>query len=269
MLALAGAKQRALLAILLLRANQVVSSDQLIDELWGDQSPRSGRTALQVLVSQLRKALGESGDCARHPAPGLCPPSRPRRARRAQVRAVDRRRRSCRPGGRRPPGCGTRSRCGGDRRSPISPTRRSLSRRSGASRSFVWLRSSGGSTRTSHSAGHAELVAELQTLTAEHPLRERLYAQLDARAVPMRSAGRRAGRLPDVAACARRAARDRTERAVAGARAGDPPAGPVSRADDRGLVGAFGARPRTGGRRRSARSSTSPPRSRAARAESW
>jgi len=55
---LAGAKQRALLAILLLNANEVVSSDRLIDELWGEQSPASGRTALQVRVSQLRKALG-------------------------------------------------------------------------------------------------------------------------------------------------------------------------------------------------------------------
>ena len=59
--ALASAKQRALLAILLLSANQVVSSDRLIDELWGEQSPESGRTALQVLMSKLRKALGDAG----------------------------------------------------------------------------------------------------------------------------------------------------------------------------------------------------------------
>jgi DNA-binding SARP family transcriptional activator len=59
--ALAGAKQRALLAILLLNANQVVSSDRLIDELWGGHSPESGRTALQVLMSKLRKALGDAG----------------------------------------------------------------------------------------------------------------------------------------------------------------------------------------------------------------
>ena len=56
---LAGAKQRGLLAILLLSANETVSSDRLIDELWGGQSPESGRTALQVRVSQLRKGLGE------------------------------------------------------------------------------------------------------------------------------------------------------------------------------------------------------------------
>ena len=48
MLPLAGAKQRALLALLLLSANEIVSSDRLIEELWGEQAPESGRTALQV-----------------------------------------------------------------------------------------------------------------------------------------------------------------------------------------------------------------------------
>jgi DNA-binding SARP family transcriptional activator len=60
-IALASAKQRALLAILLLHASQAVSADRLLDELWGAQSPESGRTALQVLVSKLRKALGAAG----------------------------------------------------------------------------------------------------------------------------------------------------------------------------------------------------------------
>src|SRR4029079_14383443 len=58
LLALGGTKQRALLALLLLRANEVVSRDRLIDELWDGSPPDSGRTALQVDVSQLRKALG-------------------------------------------------------------------------------------------------------------------------------------------------------------------------------------------------------------------
>lgn len=41
--------QRALLALLLLSANEVVSSDRLIDELWGERSPESGRTAVQCV----------------------------------------------------------------------------------------------------------------------------------------------------------------------------------------------------------------------------
>jgi DNA-binding SARP family transcriptional activator len=56
-----GTKQRALLAVLLLHANEVVSSDRLIDEVWGAEPPESGLTALQVRVSQLRKALLGAG----------------------------------------------------------------------------------------------------------------------------------------------------------------------------------------------------------------
>jgi len=55
---LGGSKQRALLASLLLHANEVVSRDRLIDELWGASPPETAPTALQVHVSQLRKALG-------------------------------------------------------------------------------------------------------------------------------------------------------------------------------------------------------------------
>jgi DNA-binding SARP family transcriptional activator len=56
--ALGGPKQRALLAYLLLRRGQVVSTDRLVDELWGEQPPRTATTSLQNLVSQLRKSLG-------------------------------------------------------------------------------------------------------------------------------------------------------------------------------------------------------------------
>src|SRR5262245_37699841 len=57
-----GAKQRALLALLLLHANEVVPSDRLIDEIWGDEAPASGLSALHVRVSQLRRALEPAGD---------------------------------------------------------------------------------------------------------------------------------------------------------------------------------------------------------------
>jgi DNA-binding SARP family transcriptional activator len=57
----AGDRQRALLAILLLHAGEAVPSDRLIDELWGESPPSAGATALRVRVSQLRKALGDDG----------------------------------------------------------------------------------------------------------------------------------------------------------------------------------------------------------------
>jgi len=55
-----GDRQRALLAILLINANEPVSADELIDELWGEHAPASPRKGLQVQVSRLRKALAES-----------------------------------------------------------------------------------------------------------------------------------------------------------------------------------------------------------------
>jgi len=55
---LAAAKPRALLALLLLNRNQVVSSERLIDELWADEPPATAMKTLQVYVSQLRKELG-------------------------------------------------------------------------------------------------------------------------------------------------------------------------------------------------------------------
>src|ERR687887_44951 len=54
-----GAKQRALLAILLLHANEVVSTDRLIDALWEEAPPETAQKALQVYISQLRKTLGK------------------------------------------------------------------------------------------------------------------------------------------------------------------------------------------------------------------
>src|SRR5207302_6813170 len=50
-------KQRVLLAVLLLHANEVVSSDRLVEALWGERPPDTAATALQVHVSQLRKLL--------------------------------------------------------------------------------------------------------------------------------------------------------------------------------------------------------------------
>ena len=55
---IARAKQRTLLALLLLHANDPVPRDRLIEELWGVKQPQTAATALQVHVSQLRKALG-------------------------------------------------------------------------------------------------------------------------------------------------------------------------------------------------------------------
>jgi predicted ATPase/DNA-binding SARP family transcriptional activator len=56
-LQLGAAKPRALLALLLLRANELVSRDDLVLGLWGEASPPRAANAVQVYVSQLRKLL--------------------------------------------------------------------------------------------------------------------------------------------------------------------------------------------------------------------
>jgi YVTN family beta-propeller protein len=61
-LQLGGRKQRALLAVLLLNANEVVSRDRLIDALWGERPPPTASHTLDAYVSRLRKALASDGD---------------------------------------------------------------------------------------------------------------------------------------------------------------------------------------------------------------
>jgi YVTN family beta-propeller protein len=63
-------KQRAVLALLLLNANRVVPTERLIDELWGGTPPETARSALQVYVAGLRKALDSEGRALRTSAPG-------------------------------------------------------------------------------------------------------------------------------------------------------------------------------------------------------
>ena len=60
-LALGGAKQRALLAILLIEANHVVALERLAELLWRDDAPATSDHIIEVYVSQLRRALEPSG----------------------------------------------------------------------------------------------------------------------------------------------------------------------------------------------------------------
>ena len=58
----AGARQRLILAMLLLAANQQVPAGRLVDELWGEALPRDPAGALRTQISRLRRALGPAGD---------------------------------------------------------------------------------------------------------------------------------------------------------------------------------------------------------------
>jgi DNA-binding SARP family transcriptional activator/pimeloyl-ACP methyl ester carboxylesterase len=67
-LPIGAGKQRALLALLLVNANRTVASERIVDELWGEQVPESAAKMVQVYVSQLRKVLPE--DVLRTRPPG-------------------------------------------------------------------------------------------------------------------------------------------------------------------------------------------------------
>jgi predicted ATPase/DNA-binding SARP family transcriptional activator len=67
-------KERALLALLLLNANEVVSTDRLIEELWPEKAPRGAAHTIQVFVSRLRKAVGKEVLETRSPGYRVCVP---------------------------------------------------------------------------------------------------------------------------------------------------------------------------------------------------
>src|SRR5215212_12083118 len=56
---LGGPRQRAVLAILLLSANRVVSIDRLADDLYGGRAPVTAATQIHRQISELRKAVGQ------------------------------------------------------------------------------------------------------------------------------------------------------------------------------------------------------------------
>ena len=59
--ALGTLKERLVLAVLLLHANEFVSRERLIDDLWGEAPPPTARKAANVYLSKVRKALSVAG----------------------------------------------------------------------------------------------------------------------------------------------------------------------------------------------------------------
>ena len=88
--ALPRRQQRALLAALALRAGEVVSTDRLVADLWGERAPASATGSLQNTVSALRKLLGR--EVVLTQAPGYRLALEPRERRRAPLRTAARRR---------------------------------------------------------------------------------------------------------------------------------------------------------------------------------
>jgi DNA-binding SARP family transcriptional activator/basic membrane lipoprotein Med (substrate-binding protein (PBP1-ABC) superfamily) len=71
-IALGGGKQRAVLAVLLLNANEVISMERLIDEVWGDRSPPSASHSLEAYISRIRQLLNGHGPTLIRRGAGYC-----------------------------------------------------------------------------------------------------------------------------------------------------------------------------------------------------
>ena len=172
---LGGQKQRALLALLLLDPNRVVSTDRIVDALWGEQPPRTAATSLQNFVSQLRKLLGSETLVTK-------PPGYQLRLTGGQL-DLERFRRLVDEARGEPP----EERSERLRRALAlwrGPPLADLGFESFAQSEIVRLQELRlavveDRVEAELEAGrHAELAGELETLAEEHPLRERLRAQL-------------------------------------------------------------------------------------------
>jgi DNA-binding SARP family transcriptional activator len=175
MLALGALKQRSLLAVLLLHANEVVSVERLIDELWGESPPATVGKSVQVYVSRLRKQLGDDRLVTR--APGYVLHVDPSELDLARFeRLVDEAR------GAAPEAAAAKLRTALAlwRGPPLADLAYEPFVQAQAAR-LEDLRLLALEQRIDADLAvgrHAELVGELESLVAEHPLRERLRGQL-------------------------------------------------------------------------------------------
>ncbi len=66
-LTVSAPRQRAMLALFLIHANEVVSTDRILDEVWGADRPASGVKTLHYHISKLREALGSEARLTTRP----------------------------------------------------------------------------------------------------------------------------------------------------------------------------------------------------------
>lgn len=177
-LPLSGAQQRALLALLLLHANVPVSTDRLVEELWGERAPRTAAASLRVAVGKLRALLGDEHRTRLETVPGgyrLRVEREELDATRFESLVTEARTRPPRDAvvlleealalWRGPPLADQ----------PYSPFAQSEVRRL----SELELAAREHRIEAELALGHhARVVPELESLVAEHPLRERVRAQL-------------------------------------------------------------------------------------------
>jgi class 3 adenylate cyclase/DNA-binding SARP family transcriptional activator len=178
---LGGARQRALLAVLLLHANETVSTDRLIEDVWGGASVATAAKTVQVHVSRLRKALPGGGEVLVTRERGYQLQVDPERLDANRFERLLGEARAEQAAGR-PDGAAARLEEGLGlwRGEPLADlayepfaqaeTARLTDLRAGAQELQIEAKLALGS--------HAEVIAPLEALIEEHPFRENLRAQL-------------------------------------------------------------------------------------------
>jgi predicted ATPase/DNA-binding SARP family transcriptional activator len=172
-------KVRALLGVLLLHSDEVVSTERLIDELWGERPPRTATKIVQTYVSQLRRSLGSDAVATRAPGYVLHVDDDALDAERFRRLAAE----------------GRRLAAGGDHEQARLVYRDALALWRGPPFADVvfesFARNEIARMEEERLAAlvdlidselalghHEEVVQEIETLVRRHPLRERLHAQL-------------------------------------------------------------------------------------------
>lgn len=194
---LGGARERALLALLLLSANRVVSSERLVEDVWGGSPPEGAAQALRACVFRLRRALRAAGgdDVVLTRPAGYLVHVDPDALDAARFEALVARARAQMEGGDHAGAAETFRQALALWRGPAladlpdAPLARAEATRLEEAR----LAATEERIEADLACGrHTELVGELEALTRAHPLRERLWAQ---RMVALYRAGRQAEAL--------------------------------------------------------------------------
>ena len=180
---LSSGKQRALLGVLLLHANKVVSTERLVDELWGARSPPTSGKLVQVYVSQLRRALDAAGatDVLRTRPPGYVAELQPDQLDASRFERLLVRARAEADAGNPKEAVATYDEALGLWRGAVLADVMLEAPTGGEAGLLEELRVAALSEQADCALAlgrHAELVGRLESLTLEHPLHERFWAQL-------------------------------------------------------------------------------------------
>jgi WD40 repeat protein/DNA-binding SARP family transcriptional activator/energy-coupling factor transporter ATP-binding protein EcfA2 len=177
---LGGTKPRAVLAVLLLHANEPVSAERLALALWGEDAPPGAIKTVRVHVSRLRRALGDA-DLVTTSAAGYCLRVRPDELDAERfARLVDDARRALAGGHPEHAAAGLREALALWRGPPLAD----LAFEHFAAAEIARLEEQRLTALEARMEAdlalgqHAEVVGELQQIAAEHPHRERLMGQL-------------------------------------------------------------------------------------------